>query len=81
MPISDVREDLRYNIARAKSNLEAIKKGFLEELGDAGRTSTGKALKAYEGLDLHPAIERAAGSLYRDGHYANAVEDAVNEGA
>jgi len=26
---------------------------------------------------LHPAIEQAAGQLFRDGHYANAVEDAV----
>jgi uncharacterized protein (TIGR02391 family) len=28
-------------------------------------------------LDLHPEIARAVGKLYRDGHYANAVEDAV----
>lgn len=50
---------------------------FLEELGDAGETATGKSLKAYEGLELHPGIERAAGKLFRDGHYANAVEDAA----
>ena len=58
-------------------SIDAIKSGFLEELEDAGRTSTGKTLKAYEGLELHPAIERAAGQLFRDGHYANAIEDAV----
>jgi uncharacterized protein (TIGR02391 family) len=34
-------------------------------------------LHAYEGLDLHPEIARAAGDLYRGGHYANAIEDAV----
>ncbi len=76
-PIDEVREGLRRGIATAKANLETIKAGFLEELGDAGRTSTGKTLKAYEGLELHLAIERAAGQLFRDGHYANAVEDAV----
>jgi hypothetical protein len=36
-----------------------------------------RALKAFEGLELHPEIDRAAGQLYRDGHYANAIEDAV----
>lgn len=76
-PIGEVREGLRRGVAKAKAHLEAIKAGFLEELGDAGRTSTGKTLKAYEGLELHPAIERAAGRLFRDGHYSNAVEDAV----
>lgn len=76
-PIEEVRDGLRQGIATARAQLEAIKSGFLEELQDAGRTSTGKTLKAYEGLELHPAIERAAGQLFRDGHYANAVEDAV----
>jgi uncharacterized protein (TIGR02391 family) len=76
-PIHEVHEGLRRGIATAKAHLEAVKKGFLEELGDAGLTSPGKTLKAYEGLELHPEIERAVGNLYRDGHYANAVEDAT----
>lgn len=76
-PIHEVHDGLRSGIATAKANLEAIKRGFMEELEDAGHTSTGKTLKAYDGLELHQAIERAAGQLFRDGHYANAVEDAV----
>ena len=76
-PIHEVREGLHRGISTAKAHLETIKKGFLEELGDAGLTSTGKTLKAYEGPELHPEIERAVGNLYRDGHYANAVEDAT----
>lgn len=76
-PIHEVHEGLRRGIATAKAQLETIKKGFLEELGDAGLTSSGKTLKAYEGLELHPEIERAVGNLYRDGHYANAIEDAT----
>ena len=48
-----------------------------EKLGDLGETPAGQAVRAYEGLDLHPEIVRAAGKLYRDGHYANAVVDAV----
>ncbi len=76
-PIHEVHEGLRRGIATAKAHLEAIKKGFLEELGDVGLTSSGKTLKAYEGLELHPEIERAVGNLYRDGYYANAIEDAT----
>ncbi len=76
-PIVEVRDGLKQGIATAKAHLESIKKLFIEELGDAGQTSAGKTLKAYEGLELHPSIERATGQLYRDGHYANAVEDGV----
>ena len=76
-PIVQVRLGLQRGSAAAKSQLETIKSGFLEELHDAGHTSTGKALKAYEGLELHPSIARAAGQLFHDGHYANAIEDAV----
>ena len=76
-PIVEVRQGLAHGVATARSHLQAIKKGFLEELQDAGRTATGKTLKAYEGLELHPAIERTVGKLFRDGHYANATEDAV----
>jgi uncharacterized protein (TIGR02391 family) len=76
-PIHEVHEGLRQGIATATAHLETIKKLFLEELGDAGLTSSGKTLKAYDGLELHSAIERAVGNLFRDGHYANAIEDAV----
>ena len=76
-PINEVREGLRHGLAHAKTQLDAIKSGFLEKLEDSGRTTTSKTLKAYEGLELHPAIERASGQLFRDGHYANAVEDSV----
>lgn len=75
--IYEIREGLVQGIATSKSQLETIKSGFIEELEDAGQTAGGKTLKAYDGLELHPAIERAAGQLFRDGHYANAVEDSV----
>jgi uncharacterized protein (TIGR02391 family) len=34
-------------------------------------------LRAYERLDLHPEIARAASKLYEDGYYSTAVEHAV----
>lgn len=76
-PIYEVRQGLVNGIEHAKAQLVGIKKWFDEELADAGVAGAGKALKAYEGLDLHATIERASGQLYRDGHYANAIEDAV----
>jgi uncharacterized protein (TIGR02391 family) len=48
-----------------------------EQLGDNDDALGDRAIRAYSNLDLHPEIERAAGDLYRDGHYSNAVEDAV----
>lgn len=76
-PIEEIREGLRKGLGTAMAHLESIKQLFIEELEDAGRTLSSKTLKAYDGLELHPAIERATGQLYRDGHYANAVEDGV----
>lgn len=77
-PIHEVRAGLQRGIDTSKAQLETIKKLFKEDLSDAGALGTANhALKAFDGLELHPAIERAAGKLFRDGHYANAVEDAV----
>lgn len=76
-PIEEVRESIKENIEQAKSLLLSIKQNFEEELEDAGGSTSGKTLKAYEGMELHPDIERIVGGLYRNGHYANAIEDAV----
>lgn len=76
-PLSEVRDCLRNDILGAISQLESIVEGFTESLEDAGRGQTSRSLRAYDGLELHPEIERAVGNLFRDGHYANAVEDAV----
>jgi uncharacterized protein (TIGR02391 family) len=48
-----------------------------EQLGEDGDNAADRAIRAYANLDLHPEIARAASELYRDGHYANAIEDAV----
>lgn len=77
IPMNEVRDGFKRGISRAKTTLESIKKGFLEVLEDGGHSSGGMALKAYDSLELHPAIERAASQLFKDGHYANAIEDAV----
>jgi uncharacterized protein (TIGR02391 family) len=64
---------LKRAFALIKSEIDAL------ELDLSINNSMGeesKVLRAFEGLDLHHEIERAAGKLYRDGHYSNAVEDA-----
>jgi uncharacterized protein (TIGR02391 family) len=62
---------------RAIALLEAAIGLLKEKLADAEDDEVGKTLRAYQGLALHPEIARAASDLYRDGHYANAVEDSV----
>jgi uncharacterized protein (TIGR02391 family) len=62
---------------RATSRIGAEIQLLSERLADSQETGVGRALRAYEGLALHSEIERAAGKLYRDCHYANAIEDAV----
>jgi uncharacterized protein (TIGR02391 family) len=77
MTVHDIRDQVRSNVKRSKALLEGIKRGFQEELTDAGESASGKAMQVYEGMRLHPDIERAVGRLFRDGHYANAIQDAV----
>jgi uncharacterized protein (TIGR02391 family) len=62
---------------QAKSRIVAMIELLSERLGESGETSTARALRAYAGLALHSEIEHAAGGLYRDGHYSNAIADAV----
>lgn len=75
-PISEVREGYRRGIDQAISKLQTIIELFKEKLQDLGETPEGRAVRAFEELDIHPEIERAVGRLFHDGHYANAVEDA-----
>jgi uncharacterized protein (TIGR02391 family) len=60
-------------ISRIKATIELLS----ERLEPSNVGGTSNAIRAYEGLALHPEIERAASNLYRNGHYANAIEDAV----
>jgi uncharacterized protein (TIGR02391 family) len=74
--ICEVREGYKIGIEQAISNLQTILELFEEKIADLGETPAGRALKALGELEIHPEIERAAAKLFRDGHYANAVEDA-----
>jgi hypothetical protein len=62
---------------RAKSSLRDAIKRLQERASDADHEMGSCHVRAYEGLDLHPEIGRAISQLYLDGHYANAIEDAL----
>jgi uncharacterized protein (TIGR02391 family) len=76
-PIQERRTHIRRGIAEAISRLETAISVLKERIEDKGESAATRAVNAYQGLDLHPEIARAASPLYRDGHYAHAVEDAV----
>lgn len=76
MTNQDIHEGYRDGIARAIANLDSIIDMFVERLDESGETPAGQAARAFEGLDLHPEILRAAGQLFEDGHYAQAVDAA-----
>lgn len=76
-PLYEKVETYKKGIARAIGNLETAIELLNEQLEDMGETPGGRAVQAWDGLDLHPEIERRVGQLYRDGHYSNAVESAV----
>jgi uncharacterized protein (TIGR02391 family) len=75
-PLGEVIDGYKRGIDQAISNLQTVIDLFSEKLQDLGETPEGRAAHAFGELDLHPEIERAVGRLFRDGHYANAVEDA-----
>jgi len=60
-------------LARIQAAIEILE----EKLDEPDTDPAQRVLRAYDGLDLHPEIARAATDLYRDGHFANAVEAAV----
>lgn len=59
------------------ATLESARDIMRERLEDSADFGPNRALRAYQDLDLHSEIARAASDLYKNGHYANAIEDAV----
>jgi uncharacterized protein (TIGR02391 family) len=79
-PLPQVVEGLRRGKERAIALLSQAISSLQEKLAEMGEPSdnpAAKALRAYEGMDLHPEIARAASQLYKNEHYANAIEDSV----
>ncbi len=76
-PVHEIQSGVDRGRKRAIGLLGAEVLLMKEQLGDSADAPGDRAIRAYQSLDLHPEIARAATELYEDGHYANAIEDAV----
>lgn len=76
-PIHEIQEGIERGRQRAVALLTQEVAMMKEHLGDDEDSPGDRAIHAYANLDLHPEIARAASELYRNGHYPNAIEDAV----
>jgi uncharacterized protein (TIGR02391 family) len=74
-PLREVIEGYKKGIEQANTKLKTIIDIFQERLGDLGETPDGRARKSFGDLDIHPEIEKTIGDLFKNGHYANAIED------
>jgi uncharacterized protein (TIGR02391 family) len=59
------------------ATLEGLISRLEEKRADLGVDPASRARTAFEGLNLHSRIADVCADLYRDGHYRNAVLDAM----
>jgi uncharacterized protein (TIGR02391 family) len=69
--------NIRTNVSRTLSSLETLRDILREKAAPDEGSGGGRIIRAYQGLELHPEIARAASKRYLDGHYADAVEASV----
>jgi uncharacterized protein (TIGR02391 family) len=75
-PHHEIIEGYEEGKKRVLVKLDSAVKFINERLADHGARSQSGTPRSLAGIDLHPAIEQAAAQLFRDGHFANAVENA-----
>ena len=76
-PIHKHIEQFRLGKTAVSSALQNVSELLEEKAQPPEQTAGHRALAAYKTLDLHPDIYEASSELYENGHYANAIEDAV----
>lgn len=69
-PLHEVIEGYERGCADAVSKLRTMIELFKEKIGDIDDG----AIRAIDTLDLHPAIASVASQLFKDGHFADALE-------
>jgi uncharacterized protein (TIGR02391 family) len=75
-PHHEIIEGYEEGKKRVLVKLDAATKFINEMLADHGVGTQSGTPRSLAGIDLHPAIEQAAAQPFRDGHFANAVENA-----
>jgi len=71
--VRGAREAFDNGKVRALQIVETIERIFTERLADAGERPAAMAAATFRGLPIHPAILRAIGERYDNGHYEDAV--------
>jgi len=77
--IQVIQQGVGAAVKKAVSVLNVIKDGFIRDIQNIDSNKPSRILAAYSGLDLHPAIATVSNDLYKNGHYAQAVEAAAKE--
>lgn len=75
--VSGNLETIRDKVRSAMTMLTTLLQTLEEQAEVSEGDTASQSIRAYEGMDLHDEIARAASQLFRDGHYANAVEASV----
>jgi uncharacterized protein (TIGR02391 family) len=75
-PPHEIVEGYNEGKRRVLVHLDSAVKFINDRLSDLGAGTQSGTPRSLAGIDLHPTIEQAAAQLFRDGHYASAVENA-----
>lgn len=75
-PIGEIREGYRRGIELAVGKLSTALDVLKEKLTTADEVSGSPAPPSLESLGLHVELRQRVVPLFKDGHYANAIEDA-----
>lgn len=74
--LADVVRSVQESKEREILNIKTIIELLREKIEDGEESSSSRARKAFDDLDLHPEILRVCAKLFADGHYSEAVENA-----
>lgn len=74
--IEEVREGIERGLETNISSLQTAVEMLTERLQALGESPIGRGARAFDDMKLHPELARRVGGLFRDGHFANAIEDA-----
>jgi uncharacterized protein (TIGR02391 family) len=66
-------KEYREGITDAITRLESAHDYLVEKLEDNGISTAVGGIKSFEAYDLHPTVAKVSGSLYKNGHYAEAI--------
>lgn len=76
VPHPEIVEGYQRGQIKVVAKLENAISVLKEKLEDMGLTGAPGVPRSLDGVDLHPAIAAAAGDLFKNTHYADAIENA-----